>query len=55
VLIGTLLYGAAVVKVFNHDGSPGYGPAIYVGACGLLLMLVGCAIGTRRESVPGPA
>jgi hypothetical protein len=54
-IVGTLLYGAAVVKVFNHDGSPGWGPAIYLGFTGLLLLLVGCAIGTRRETVPGPA
>jgi hypothetical protein len=55
LLVCTALYGAAVVKVFNHDGSPGWGPAIYLGAVSLLLMLVGCAIGTRRETVPGPA
>jgi hypothetical protein len=55
VLVGTVLHGAAVVKVFNHDGAPGWGPAIYLSFGGLLLMLVGCAIGTRRETVPGPA
>jgi hypothetical protein len=44
-----------VVKVFNHDGAPGWGPAIYASFGALLLLLVGCAIGTRRETVPGPA
>jgi hypothetical protein len=45
-------HAAAAMEIFGEDGAPDPAIGVWAGGVGLLLVVVGCAIGTRTEESP---
>jgi hypothetical protein len=52
VIVASWLHAAAVNQVFQGDGGPDPAYGVWASAAGLVLLFVGCLIGTRQERVP---
>ena len=52
VIVASWMHAAAVNQVFQGDGGPDPAYGVWASAAGLVLLVVGCLIGTRQERVP---
>jgi hypothetical protein len=52
-LVCLVAHGAAVAGIFGEDGAPDPAVGVWAGGVGLVLVLVGCIMGTRTEATPG--
>ena len=51
-LVCLVAHGAAVAGIFGEDGAPDPAVGAWAGGVGLVLVLVGCIVGTRTDPTP---